>query len=370
MFSGRTRRPARRTDSDPVSTPGVEADAGATELDDMRRERDRFADALDAIEPAVVIFAEDGTVLFRNAPARRYAEARDPLVLVEAALHELAQGALLGRSERREVDIFGPPAQSFVVTVRPSPGGGALAVIEDRSLQRRIDTVRRDFVANISHELKTPISALGLLAETIRDEPDAEVVKRLARRMVVEAERAGNTIDDLLELSSIEFGDDADFEPVSVLSAVGEAMARIGSAAEQAGVRISSDVPADLVVSGDRRQLVSAVFNLLDNSVKYSPEGTEVSVTGRAAPAGTPPGVPPEVRLVVSDTGVGIPRRDLDRVFERFYRVDRARSRGTGGTGLGLAIVRHVMSNHGGAVTAESTEGVGSVFTLIFPGVS
>ncbi len=224
-------------------------------------------------------------------------------------------------------------------------------LIEDRSLQRRTETVRRDFVANISHELKTPIGALGLLAETIRDEPDNEVVSRLAERMIDEADRAGCTVDDLLELSRIEFGDDAEFGDVQAISMVGEAVARISSAAENAAVSVSVEVDPELVVHGDRRQLVSAVFNLLDNAVKYSPSQSEVVVAASSASG--------RFELTVADCGVGIPRRDLDRVFERFYRVDRARSRGTGGTGLGLAIVRHVASNHLGEVSVDSTEGRG-----------
>jgi two-component system, OmpR family, sensor histidine kinase SenX3 len=324
----------------------------------------RLLHALDSIDQGVILFAADGAELLRNRVARENAEARGPLVLVEAAVQELLAAALAGRSARREVDLFGPPAQSFVVRMLAGPGdrAGALALIEDRSPQRRTETVRRDFVANISHELKTPIGALGLLAETIRDEPDPAVVRRLSERMIAEADRAARTIDDLLELSRIEFGDDTEFERVDVLWLVSEARGRIASAAEHAGITIRIDLPAGVEVVGDRRQLVSAAYNLLDNAVKYSPAGSEVLVQGEPHDD--------VVRLRFADSGVGIPRRDLDRVFERFYRVDRARSRGTGGTGLGLAIVRHVMSNHGGDVSVESTEGVGSVFTLTLPGAT
>jgi two-component system sensor histidine kinase SenX3 len=355
--------------------PSAPPDASPVDTDEAPEEdpedpvaRDGLAHALDSVAQGVILFDGQGRELFRNRTARRFAEARDPLVLVESAVAELLEGALRGRSERREVDLFGPPAQSFVVKVHPAgvPGVGALALVDDRSLSRRTETVRRDFVANISHELKTPIGALGLLAETIRDEPDGEVVTRLAERMIVEADRAGRTVDDLLELSRIEFGDEADVVEVGLASVVGEACARIAPAAEHAGIEVRTDVPAELRVEGDRRQLVSALFNLLDNAVKYSPEGGEVVVQGSSAAPDGDEG--PAVLVTVSDTGIGIPRRDLDRVFERFYRVDRARSRRTGGTGLGLAIVRHVMSNHGGRVSVESTEGVGSVFTLTLPG--
>jgi two-component system sensor histidine kinase SenX3 len=325
---------------------------------------ERLSQAVDQIEQGVIVADAEGTDLFRNRVAQAYTEARDGLVLVEAAVQEELLEALAGRSVRREVDLFGPPAQSFVVSAYPfAEGGGALVLVEDRSLQRRTETVRRDFVANISHELKTPIGALGLLAETIREEPDPDVVARLSSRMITEADRASRTVDDLLELSRIEFGDDAEMADVAASEVIGEAVGRISSAAEHAGIELQVSSDPHVRLLGDRRQLVSAVFNLLDNAVKYSPADAQVRVSAECDGDG-------RVRLSVADDGVGIPRRDLDRIFERFYRVDRARSRGTGGTGLGLAIVRHVASNHGGEVEVESTEGVGSTFTLTLPQAS
>ena len=323
----------------------------------------RLDDALEQVEQGVVVCDADGVELFRNRVAQGLLEARDGRVLVEAAVGELLAEASEGRRVVRTVDLFGPPAQSYVVTGIPFSSGdssGALVLVEDRSLQKRTETVRRDFVANISHELKTPIGALGLLAETIRDEPDIAVVARLAERMITEADRAGCTVDDLLELSRIEFGDDAEFGDVHAISMVGEALGRISTAAENAAVEVSVDVDPELVLYGDRRQLVSAMFNLLDNAVKYSPAESEIVIAATVT-------ADDRVELTVADSGVGIPRRDLDRVFERFYRVDRARSRGTGGTGLGLAIVRHVASNHHGEVSVDSLEGVGSTFTLSLP---
>jgi two-component system sensor histidine kinase SenX3 len=164
-----------------------------------------------------------------------------------------------------------------------------------------------------------------------------------------------------LELSRIEFGDDSESSRMSALHVVEEAIDRLSSAAEHAGVSVRVGLDPALELFGDRRQLVSAVFNLVDNAVKYSPPGSEVRLEASLAGTGW-------VEVTVADEGVGIPRRDLDRVFERFYRVDRARSRDTGGTGLGLAIVRHVASNHGGEVTVRSTEGVGTTFCLRLPG--
>jgi two-component system sensor histidine kinase SenX3 len=326
-----------------------------------------LAEAVDRIDIGVVVVDGAGHEVFRNEAARRLGSARDGRSLVEGTIRELLEQARAGTSCREDVDLFGPPTQLYVVSAHPfrdGPGMGALAMVEDRSESRRTETVRRDFVANISHELKTPVGALGLLAETISEEDDPEVMRRLARRMVNEAERAGRTIDDLLELSRIEFADDTDFTDLAVAAVVGEATSRIANAAEQAGVVVATDLPPGLVVHGDRRQLVSAVFNLLDNAVKYSSEGStvEIRATGRPDPVSGD-----QVEITVEDHGIGIPRRALDRIFERFYRVDRARSRSTGGTGLGLAIVRHVVSNHGGEVLADSVEGQGSTFTLVLP---
>lgn len=323
----------------------------------------RLGDAVDHIEAAIIVRNQDGTDAFRNAAGDALRESRHSRVLVEAAVDELLEQALSGRSVSREIDLFGPPARSFSVVARPfngSGGTGALAIVEDVTLKRRTETVRRDFVANISHELKSPVGAIGLLADMIRDETDPEVVARLAGRMVGEAERASHTIDDLLELTRIELNDDADFAEVNLAAIVNEAVDRISEAAAQAGITVAADVPEHSPVTGDRIQLVSAVYNLLDNAVKYSPTGTTVTVEA------TPDAGDGTVQISVADEGVGIPRRDLDRVFERFYRVDKARSRGTGGTGLGLAIVRHVANNHGGEVTVESIEGVGTKFSLSF----
>jgi len=368
-----------------VAAPAEAPPAGDAESAGSDGERDdllaeRLRAVVDHLQWAVVIWDAEGQEIYRNRVARAMFEARDSQVLIAAAIEELRADALAGRSVRREVDVFGPPVGSFLVVARPfrvrslddqgaagaAQVDGAVAMVEDRTLQRRIETVRRDFVANISHELKTPIGAVGLLAETVIDEPDPAVVERLATRMIAETDRLGRTVDDLLELSSIEFGDDAEFEDVEVAALVAEAEDRLGSAPTQAGIEIRRDVPTGVIIHGDRRQLVSALANLVDNAVKYSADGSEITVGATVAGAGEddPEGT---VLLSVADAGIGVPRRDLDRIFERFYRVDRARSRRTGGTGLGLAIVRHVAANHGGDVRVESTEGVGSVFTLVLP---
>jgi two-component system sensor histidine kinase SenX3 len=234
----------------------------------------------------------------------------------------------------------------------------------------RLEDVRRDFIANVSHELKTPMGALGLLAETLQFEPDASIARRLAERINTEAFRVNRIIEDLLDLSRIEGEGSPVREPVPVALFVSEAMERIRTSAEQHGVTIDFVEPAtSIVIVGDRRQLVSAVHALLENAVVYSPGGRVTITVERHEERLSDEGVVEArvVRIAITDEGVGIPAKDLERIFERFYRVDPGRARETGGTGLGLSIVRHVAQNHGGSVVVESREGEGSTFTLELP---
>ncbi|HET8620226.1 MAG TPA: ATP-binding protein [Acidimicrobiales bacterium] len=359
--------------ADPLARPSLD-DA----LDDLERSaaaaverrarasrgENRLSWALGAIANGVVIFDERGDIVYRNDPAASFLAARHSDALVEEAITTMAADALRGRAGERELELFGPPRRTLSVRAVPleraTRPSGVLVVVEDTSERRRLENVRRDFVANISHELKTPVGALALLAETLLDESDPDVTRRLAERLAAEAFRVGNTIDDLLELSRLEVATGLATDEVGVAGFVIDATDRVRPAAEQRGIEIRVEAPpARLTVVGDRRQLVSAVTNLLDNAVKYSEPGSTIEV--RARTDGT------WVDVTVRDHGIGIPRRDLERIFERFYRVDRARSRETGGTGLGLAIVRHVASNHRGEVRVQSREGVGSTFTLRLP---
>jgi two-component system sensor histidine kinase SenX3 len=327
----------------------------------------RLASAIDAIPQGIVICDAAGDVVFRNAVGERFSGARHGEALVAVAVDDLLAQARGGELGQDTLELFGPPRRVIAVTSFPlgaDPDGdpsavGGLVVIDDISERRRLEQVRRDFVANISHELKTPVGALALLAETIVAEEDEAVRSRLAERMLTEADRVGHTIDDLLSLSRIE-AEGIPRTRVSVAAVIEEAVARTRPAAELRSIAIHVQAPegrADLL--GDRPQLVSALFNLLENAVKFSEDGADVRVVGRVDG--------PWIELAVVDRGVGIPARDLERVFERFYRVDRARSRETGGTGLGLAIVRHVMVNHDGEARVTSAEGEGSTFTLRLP---
>ncbi len=332
--------------------------------DDLDATVERLERALDAIPQGVAICDGSGSILFHNETGAHYSSARHGDALVEAAIDDLLMRAVVGDACVETVELFGPPRRTLVITAVPLHpdriGSGAVAIIDDVTDRRHLEAVRRDFVANISHELKTPIGALALLAETLVDEPDPEVGARLTGRIVTEAHRVGRTVEDLLELSSIEAEDSRVREPVPVDEILAAAVARIGPAADQRSIAIDvKDVAHEVAVRCDRRQLVSALFNLLENAVKYSPDDSSIVVSAEASER--------LVDLVVEDHGIGIPTRDLERVFERFYRVDQARSRETGGTGLGLAIVRHVVNNHAGEVLVTSREGEGSVFTLRIP---
>lgn len=322
-------------------------------------ELDRARTSLDNLPVGVIVVDAQGVVVTRNL--RSHQGTVHGMVLVQEAVERHVHAALRGRNSQSSVELFGPPRMVIQVTATPLPDGGAIVALDDISERARLDAVRTDFVANISHELKTPVGALAALAEAIVDEDDIAIVQRLSGKMVEEAHRAATVIDDLLELSRIELGGRAVREPVDVASLLNDAVVRTLAAAEQRDIRIElEDPPTKLTVLGDRRQLVSALGNLIDNAVKYSERATDVCITAELN------GSMVDFRVV--DRGIGIPKSDLDRIFERFYRVDRARSRETGGTGLGLAIVRHVATNHEGEVLVQSSEGEGSTFTLRIPG--
>jgi two-component system sensor histidine kinase SenX3 len=320
--------------------------------------------ALDEATDAIVVVDRIGREVVRNAPARRFDGARHGEVLARDAVDELLQTALGGVTSQRELQLYGPPRQ--VIQLRSFPlrrDGevvGAVAFTRDISESRRVESVRRDFVANVSHELKTPIGALGLLAETMASTDDPKVVQQLADRVVREADRLSRIVDDLLDLSQIEAQEAPLRVPIPVNVLVHESVDLVQAAADLAEVPIHiTPEPPDVEITCDRRQLRSAIVNLLDNAIKYSGPREPVEIGARVEGD--------RVALRVRDHGIGIPTRDLERIFERFYRVDRARSRETGGTGLGLSIVRHVAQAHGGDVTVESREGEGSLFTLHLP---
>ncbi len=339
----------------------VTAAAGA--LSRQVVESDRLSTALrKALEETslgVVVLDAHGREVFANRAASSLAGAPLTEALVSDALAKLVESTEAGHSSSTVLELHGVPRRTLRVTGLTVGDGMVAALIEDVSERRRLDTVRRDLVANVGHELKTPVGALGLLAETIASESDPDVVHRLAGRMQSETARLARIIEDLLSLSRLEAEEAPRHEPAELDGVVSDAVEQVRSAAELHDVEIRVSVPSGRRVRADRRQLVAALVNLLENAVKYSHPGSAVEL--RVVAAGD------VVDLVVEDRGVGIPAGDLDRIFERFYRVDRGRGRDSGGTGLGLSIVRHVAHNHGGEVYVESREGEGSRFTLRLP---
>ncbi len=319
----------------------------------------RWSDVVDRLSLGVVVSGSSGLIHYRNRAARAL-EGTHMGVLVDDAVERMLRAARDGEESRQTLELYGPPRVAVVVRSSPLEGGGAVATIEDVSERRRVDAVRTDFVANISHELKTPVGALALLAETMADEDDLGVVHRIAARMIDESHRVSRTIDDLLELSRIELGEEPVRDVVDVFDVVEGAVERSRPLAEARQTAIEVlERAAGVHVLGDRRQLVSALGNLVENAVKYSETGSSVQLRVRVEGAW--------VELMVADHGIGIPAQDHDRIFERFYRVDKGRGRDTGGTGLGLAIVRHVATNHRGEVLVSSQEGEGSTFVLRIP---
>ena len=330
-----------------------------------------IASVLSVLSSSAVVLDSNDRVLRASAAARAFGLVKgDRLMVTELAA--------LARQVRRDGEIregefevpvprLGGRTTSFAVRVAPlgaAIGGGGLVLLlaEDQTESRRVDEVKRDFVANTSHELKTPVGALALLAETIEDAADdAEAVRRFASKMRQEAQRLTNLVQDLITLSRIQAVEPVpDPRLVALDTVVAEAVDRCRMRANARGITLASVGSRGLSVLGDEDLLVTALRNLLENAVAYSPEKTRVVITTRKTPEGN-------AELSVADQGIGIPERDLERIFERFYRVDPARSRATGGTGLGLAIVKHVMAAHNGKVTVRSVEGDGSTFTLYIP---
>ena len=319
-----------------------------------------LAAILDSLPMGIVVIDRSGREIMRNISASSVTGARHADVLVEVAVERLLATARRGIESREDLQLAGPPQRTLEVHGIPIENNGAVAVIVDITERRRLDQVRTDFVANVSHELKTPIGAISVLAETLEGETQDELVLRLAGRMVMEAHRMSRTIDDLLELSRIELDGEIETKRLDINDVVKEAVDQVLPIALKRGVPLEIvGIAEPTMVNGDFSQLVSAVSNLVENAVKYSDEGKRVEVHTS---------VENDRAIVeVTDHGIGIPAESLGRVFERFYRVDRARGRRTGGTGLGLSIVRNVATNHGGEVNVRSREGEGSSFSLILP---
>ena len=321
---------------------------------------------LDQLPTATVILDQGDEILFANAAAASTGMVRGNR-LTSAELREQARRSRRdGRIREAELELpRGEPSRGpWAVRARIVPvGGGDVAVIvDDLTESRRIEAVRRDFVANISHELKTPVGAISLLAEAIAESTDdPETVARFVGRITYESARLTRLVQELIDLSRLQGAEPLPtVVPVSMRMVVGEAVDRARLAAQSKSIGLVCD-DFDAQVLGDEQLLVTAMGNLIDNAVAYSPENTRVAVAIRASED--------YVEISVTDQGIGIAPDEVERIFERFYRVDPARSRATGGTGLGLSIVKHIVTNHGGTIAVWSTPGAGSTFTVRLPGV-
>jgi two-component system sensor histidine kinase SenX3 len=321
-----------------------------------------FGAALEYVGEGIVVFDADKNVLFENPLAKLWLHSETPSVSYDD-LREIADFAINGQPSSRSLDFMGSHRNSLNVRGVPVEGGerGAVVVLEDTTERRHFEDSRRDFIANVSHELKTPVGALGLLAETLLVEKDPEVVERLINRMHIEAVRVATVIDDLLSLSRIESGP-VEFDVMNARSLVDQAVNRVGVTAEHRHNLIQIEGDSEATVYGSHRDIVSAVHHLLENALKYSGDGSSVEVRITALGDLT--------EISVTDHGIGIDQKYVERIFERFYRVDDARTRATGGTGLGLSIVRHVVQAHGGDIRVTSQQGEGSTFTVRFAATS
>ena len=307
-------------------------------------------------------------VVYINDRARELGLARDRLLDDRAWL---AAQRTLATGEDVEVDLSprkrqtpgrsGLSVRGHVRLLTEDDRRFAVVYVDDQSEHARMEATRRDFVANVSHELKTPVGAMGVLAEALlasADDPDT--VRRFAEKMVAESNRLANMVGELIELSRLQGAERLpDLEAVDVDTVVAEALSRYKVAADTADIAITTDAPTGYKVLGDQPLLVTAMANLVSNAIAYSPKGSPVSISRRRRGD--------NIEIAVTDRGIGIAAADQERVFERFFRVDKARSRATGGTGLGLAIVKHVAANHNGTIRLWSQPGTGSTFTLSIP---
>lgn len=346
------------------------------EIEEQRIKADAFRQqliaALDSLNYGIAIYGQDDQLIHTNPYASSFLSGVHSGALIADAIDELFQTRDGQEVIDQELDVFDNSHPSSVTHSRKKTfyiilrelsieGNqiGSVVTIEDISEQERLESVRRDFISNISHELKTPIGAIALLTETLLGEPDTDLVQKFAPNILQETERLSETIDDLLSLSRIEHGSTDSFNQIDLLKCIEQAIDRVNTFAKQNEVTVlTSFPPAPVHLFGDELQLTSAFYNILENSVKYKRINQgNVHLTVQQ--------LDDFIEVEISDNGIGIPTKDLDRIFERFYCVDRSHS--GSGVGLGLAIVRHVIVNHEGVIRIESTEGVGTTFFIQFP---
>lgn len=362
--------PKRSAEDRSLASPELVADAEIDlrrlidQVEHAGRESARREAALSHAAEGIVIIDPAGHVEFANPTARLFLSSGMLNAAPRLGQPELdrlvAQATASRESVAREVTLWTPAAKPARARAVPLADGSTVLLLSDLSESYRLDRVRRDFVANVSHELKTPVAALRALAETAGTaltSDDLSNAIRFVDQLGVEAARLATLVTDLLDLSRVEAGAELVTSKVELGLLLSDVAERARPVAEERDIELVVR-NTDLVVEADASQLGMAVKNLVDNAIRYSERGkVEIS----AFPNGR------WVTISVSDDGIGIPSEEIPRIFERFYRVDKARSRATGGTGLGLAIVRHVTENHGGRVEVSSELGAGSIFTLVLP---
>jgi two-component system, OmpR family, phosphate regulon sensor histidine kinase PhoR len=365
--------------TEPDDLPGLTNELSAIttrlrdRLDELTEERDRAGQIVDALDDGVLLLDGAGRLLVANPAARSWFGLPEDLrpglpakrVLGVPQVTALAQRAAEAMAPVvATLTLVFPEPRTLALRAFPladrGPTGRIVVTVTDITQRRRLEVLRRDFVANASHELKTPVAAVRVLAETLLtalpDDPEAG--HRFAERIGREAERLDVLVRDLLDLSRVERGA-LDVEPVDLVGLIKEVVGGYADLAEERRVALSTELRPGISVRGDRAQLGLLLSNLVDNALRYTPGKGTVCVRLDSSES--------RAVLQVSDTGEGIPAAELPRVFERFYRVDKARARQTGGTGLGLAIVRHVAEAHGGTVRVDSELARGSTFTVTLP---
>jgi two-component system phosphate regulon sensor histidine kinase PhoR len=365
--------------TEPDDLPGLTYELSAIttrlrdRLDGLTEERERAGQILDALDDGVLLLDGAGRLLVANPAARSWFGLPDDLrpglpaqrVLGIPQVTELAEKAAQARAPVvGNLTVVFPQSRTLAMRAFPladrGPSGRIVVTMTDITQRRRLEVLRRDFVANASHELKTPVAAVRVLAETLLTAlpEDPEAGRRFAERIGREAERLDVLVRDLLDLSRVERGT-LDIEPIDLVGLAKEVVGGYADRAEERRIRLHTELQPQVTMRGDRAQLGLLLSNLIDNALRYTPARGSVCVRLDANES--------RAVLQVSDTGEGIPAGELPRVFERFYRVDKARARQTGGTGLGLAIVRHVAEAHGGTVRVDSELAHGSTFTVTLP---
>ncbi len=338
----------------------------ASDLDERIEIPELLIKTLESLEAESLLVLPGEVIVYESENLSNFGLVKDGRVTSEELIALIRVVRRTNETHRGAIEIargpIGEGKREITVSVTPlTEDGLILVLVSDESEVRRIDAVRRDFVANVSHELKTPIGALGLLSEAIlgaKNQP--EEVVRFATKMQNEAKRLTELVQEIIDLSRLQSSDPLQKAfPVEVEDVIREAVSQAQISSEARGIYVELGNFQAATVIGDRDQLIAAVHNLVENAINYSPENTKVSVT--SAIKGE------LVEISVTDQGIGIAESELGRIFERFYRVDPARSRATGGTGLGLSIVKHVALNHGGDVKVWSKEGVGSTFSILLP---